>query len=126
MSDWMLSTDLVFSSRAAATARAAGRTLRIAATADALLQQVAEPVRLVIVDLTAPGCDVAQIVQQLRQQQPPPRVVAYAPHVMSGALERAREAGCDQVLTRGQFDKRLDQLLQADTPPDAAERDGGA
>ena len=112
--DWMLTADLVFSSRAAAAAQAEGRTLGIAASTEQLLESAAsQPAQLVILDLTTPGCDTARIVRQMHQQQPPAHIVAYAPHVMTAALQQARQAGCDQVLTRGQFDKRLNQLLQS-------------
>lgn len=118
MSAVMLTTDLIFSSRVAAAARSAGVTLRTASTTDALLASVAEAeaVRLVILDLTTPGCDAARIVAELRKLQTMPTVVAYAPHVMGAVLQRAHEAGCDQVLTRGQFDSRLDTILN---PPAA-------
>ncbi len=33
-------------------------------------------------------------------------------HVHVACLDAAREAGCTEVLTRGQFNKQVDKLLQ--------------
>lgn len=109
----MLTQDLVFSSRVSGSATAAGTPLRVVRSGEELLRdaEAQADLGLVILDLTTPGCDVAGILEHLRQRQPPPKVVAYAPHVVRGALEQARAAGCDQVLTRGQFHRGIDQLL---------------
>ena len=39
-------------------------------------------------------------------------MIAYGPHVDEAVLADAAEAGCDQVLTRGQFNKQYPELLQ--------------
>jgi len=39
------------------------------------------------------------------------RVLAFGPHVERGALQAARDAGADEVLTRGAFDHNMDQVL---------------
>jgi len=115
MSALMLTADLMFSSSVSAAARSAEVPFRVASSTEALLQQASEAdaPRLVILDLTTPGCDADRIVSELRKLAPAPSVVAYAPHVLGSLLQRARDAGCDQVLTRGQFDSRIDKLLQS-------------
>lgn len=54
-------------------------------------------------------------------QPPPPqpphspprlRVVAFGPHIAKDLLARAREAGADEVLTRGAFDHHLAEVLR--------------
>ena len=41
-----------------------------------------------------------------------PSVYGYAQHVMTEVIEAAEQAGCDEVLTRGQFDRGFAALLQ--------------
>jgi hypothetical protein len=38
-------------------------------------------------------------------------IVAYAPHVHEDRLRAATEAGCNEVLSRGQFDRQMDDIL---------------
>ena len=38
-------------------------------------------------------------------------IVAFGPHVEREKLQQARDAGADEVLTRGHFDHHLDELL---------------
>lgn len=113
MSAVFLTTDLIFASRVQAAARSAGVELRLASTAAVLLEQACSPTTdLVILDLTSADCDPRQIVSTLRGAEHAPMILAYAPHVQHGRLTAAREAGCDRVLTRGQFDQQLDGILR--------------
>lgn len=110
----LLSTDLLFASRVSQAARDAEIDLRLVAGTDAALQHVTGEFapHLVILDLSAADCDVQRIVTAVRHAPVPARVIAYASHVLGPVLQRARQAGCDQVLTRGQFAHRLEQLLK--------------
>jgi len=113
MSAVFLTTDLIFASRVQAAARSAGVELRLVSTAAAMLEQACSPATdLVIMDLTSAGCDPQQIVSALRGAEHVPVILAYAPHVQHARLAAAREAGCDRVLTRGQFDQQLDGILR--------------
>jgi CheY-like chemotaxis protein len=113
MSAVFLTTDLIFASRVQAAARSAGVKLRLVSTAAAMLEQACSPATdLVILDLTSAGCDPQQIVSALRGAEHVPVILAYAPHVQHARLAAAREAGCDRVLTRGQFDQQLDEILR--------------
>ena len=60
---------------------------------------------LVVVDLARPGAldAVAVIVGRAGH----PRVVGFGSHVDTELLDAAREAGCDEVLTRSTFFARL-------------------
>jgi CheY-like chemotaxis protein len=67
---------------------------------------------LLIIDLSTPALDVAALMQQLRATgNAVPRTVAFGPHVHEERLAAAREAGCDQVLSRGEFFARLDSIV---------------
>lgn len=113
MSAVFLTTDLIFGSRLRAAAQSASVELRLVHTAAALLEQVySQAPGLVILDLTAAGCDPQQIVPGLRASKRVPQIIAYAPHVMESRLAAARQSGCDRVLTRRQFDRQFDGILR--------------
>jgi DNA-binding NarL/FixJ family response regulator len=59
---------------------------------------------LVIVDLSRPG--VLEFLPRINR-----RVVGFASHVDRELLAAAREAGCDQVLTRSAFFSRLPEIV---------------
>jgi CheY-like chemotaxis protein len=115
----LLSDDLIFTSRIAGTARELGFTLKAARSTEALEALAREePPRCIILDLANPGLSVADLVRRLRVFAPPPRVVAYGPHVDAVALRAAREAGCDPVLPRSKFVEALPlQLSEWMTAP---------
>ncbi len=79
-----------------------------------LLDQLATTadVALVIVDLNTSGIDVRNVVASARAlAKQPIAVVAYGPHVHEDRLAEAQEAGCDEVLSRGQFNAQMDAVL---------------
>jgi CheY-like chemotaxis protein len=110
-----LTRDLMFSSRVAAAAAQHGVELETVADADATLSQCAQgDVALVIADLSTSGLEIGALMQALDQlSQPRPRVVAFAPHVHEAKLEAAAQAGCDDVLSRGQFNTRAELIIAA-------------
>lgn len=110
----LISPDLMIQSRVAAAAeRASVRPPRVVGWQDALSLADAASYRLVLVDLAAPGLDVGRLVSALRERlQPSTCVVAFGPHVHTDKLAAAREAGCDRVLSRGQFDRDVDAILK--------------
>jgi CheY-like chemotaxis protein len=110
-----LTKDLFFASRVTATARSLGAELQVVGSLDDLLQKAKEQAySLVLLDLDTPGADPAAIVAGLREQTAaPPAVIAFGSHVHEARLAAAHQAGCDQVLTRGQFDRRMAEILRA-------------
>jgi CheY-like chemotaxis protein len=106
-----VSSDLFLGSRVTAAIRAAGRSADVAASGAAAGQRLSESsaYRLVIVDLETPGLQIDALLAA--RQEPRPAVIAYGPHVQVPRLQAARQAGCDLVLTRGQFDGALPELL---------------
>jgi DNA-binding NarL/FixJ family response regulator len=105
--------DLFFAAKMLETAKHAGVTLKTASTADALLALASETAPgLVIVDLNARAGGV-EAIEKLRAAGASPPVIAFLSHVQVELAERARAAGCAQVLPRSQFTRDLAQLLQA-------------
>jgi DNA-binding response OmpR family regulator len=113
MSILLLTGDLACSSQVCAAGTRAGMNVQVAMSPARLLERAAEtPPKLVILDLNTPGLDCGQLVPQLKGLATPPgTIIAFGPHVHEGRLAAAREAGCDQVLARGQFYATLEKLL---------------
>jgi AmiR/NasT family two-component response regulator len=102
--------DLVFRSKILAAAERLGTTVTIAPRGTPL-EQVARdhgPGTL-IVDLGEPG-----VVDQIPAARTAgaTRVVGFLGHLQADLMEASRQAGVDDVLTRGQFVQRLDDLLR--------------
>ena len=57
-------------------------------------------------DLLA-GDDLEALVKALRGHAPFAKILAFGPHVDEQRLDKARAAGCDKVLTRGQLVRDL-------------------
>jgi DNA-binding NarL/FixJ family response regulator len=109
----MLCDDLIFFSRVAATARAAGLVVRQARSPAAVLELARqEPPGGVILDLHADGLDLPALLAGLREVCPAmPRTVAFGSHVEADTLRAARAAGCDRVLPRSRFVKEVEDAL---------------
>lgn len=110
-----LTGDLVFPSRVAVVAARLGMRMETVATEQALRSKI-EAVdfadAIVLLDLSTLGVDPAQTVAALKGHLPPPRaIVAFGPHVHEAKLAAAQAAGCDVVLSRGQFDAKMEAIL---------------
>ena len=66
---------------------------------------------LVLVDLEAD--EAVEAITRCKEAQPPPRIVAFGPHVRADLFEAARDAGADEVLARSAFVSRLPQILKS-------------
>ena len=111
-----LSSDLMFGSRVLGAARAIGVALRMVPAVDKLPADAATSCGLVLLDLGHATHDLSGLVAGVRAAAPAARIIAYGAHVDEAALSAARAAGCDQVLTRGQFNQQYIALLQAAKP----------
>ncbi len=108
-----LTSDLFFSSRVTSVAREHGWPLEIAVSTDAAIAKSREqPVALLIVDLGKFAAHMPALLTELRTCSPAMHVVAYGPHVNETALTDARQAGCDEVMSQGQFNQQAAQILQ--------------
>jgi DNA-binding NarL/FixJ family response regulator len=115
MSALALISDLMMQSQVSGAAARTAVSLEIVASVEALLSkaQQAAP-RLVILDLSHPGIDPAQLVPQLKEIIPQDAtLLAFGPHVHKNLLSAAAEAGCDPVISRGQFHGQMDEILKS-------------
>jgi hypothetical protein len=108
-----ISSDLMFASRVGSAAAARGVSLVQVSDPAALPAKIAADCRLALIDLTLDNLNLPAAVKAIRVGAPASRVIAYGPHVDEAALADAGDAGCDQVLTRGQFNKQYAELLQS-------------
>lgn len=111
MNALLISTDLMALSAADGAAQRAGVTLRTVSPNTAATATAEGSPRVIAIDLTAPIDDLAALVATLREAAPGVAIIAYGPHVHEARLAAAQEAGCDHVLSRGQFHKGFGELL---------------
>jgi DNA-binding NarL/FixJ family response regulator len=71
---------------------------------------IAKP-QLLIIDLATAEFDVKKLIESLQLNESVPRVVAFGPHVHEEKLAAARAAGCDEVVSRGQFFAQMQSIL---------------
>jgi CheY-like chemotaxis protein len=109
----LLSDDMIFTSRIVGTGRDLGYPVQSARSAEALLALAREQTPCsVIIDLSNPGLQIADLIRRLKETcSLPPYVVAYGSHVDTATLRAAREAGCDIVWPRSKFVEELPQAL---------------
>jgi CheY-like chemotaxis protein len=112
MSCLLVCDDFFFANKITGTAQALGIAVKEVASLDAAKRQAtADGVRLIIVDLNAPGIDVAELIAALPEQNRP-AVIAFDSHVNTERLQSARDAGCNQVLPRSRFTAELPEILR--------------
>jgi CheY-like chemotaxis protein len=107
--------DLFFQSKLAETARHLGVELKTVATGEALVDEALRPAdgaapALVVVDLNARQGPL-EALERLHAAKYPKPVVAFLSHVQVELAERARAAGCQQVLPRSKFTQDLASIL---------------
>jgi hypothetical protein len=110
----LLTKDLMFSSKAAAAGQRTGTPVATALSVDALDERLAQgDVRLVLLDLASLSVSPAVLIEKLRAGHGARAfLVAFGPHVHEDLLAAAQLAGCDLVMTRGQFNAQLDEVLR--------------
>ncbi len=99
--------DLFFQAKMVETARQVGVELKTVTTGDALVAAAQQSsAALLIVDLNARGgaVDALEQLHAAGNQRP---VIAFLSHVQTELAERARGAGCQQVLPRSRFAQNL-------------------
>ena len=104
--------DLFFQMKLAETAKQLGVAMKIATTGEALQAELAAAPRLVLVDLNARSQPV-EAVERMRAAGNATRVIAFFSHVQTELAQRARAAGCDEVLPRSSFTQNLAAILAA-------------
>ena len=107
----LLSQDLLISSQITGKARQLGIEIDVIGSTKQLAERSQlKDYRVLFVDL---GTDesIAEVVAALPIEQQI-AVVAYGSHVHTIKLEAARQAGCDEVMSRGQFSATFAEVLQ--------------
>lgn len=109
----LITSDLTSSSSVAGAAQRSAVDLQTAFGVAAVEGKIAQcQPALVILDLSTAGLNVRELVPDLRARlgRDVP-ILAFGPHVRTADLAAAREAGCNLVVSRGEFQARVDQYL---------------
>jgi two-component system cell cycle response regulator DivK len=107
--------DLFFFARIRQTAELLGVAVKQAKGLDQLLSLArSERPKLIILDLNNPSADAIEAISQLKADDDLKaiRTLGYFSHVQVELKERARLAGCNQVLPKSAFTERLSQILR--------------
>ena len=107
--------DLFFLAKVRETAKQTGIILETATTGDALLNAAAgSPNALILVDLNARqgALDAVEALCAASRTGNPRRVIAFLSHVQTQLAERARSAGCTEVMPRSKFTQNLAEILR--------------
>jgi len=101
--------DIFFQAKLLETARQLGVEVRACATAEALDAEIAKaPPRLAVVDLNAHS-EPFKALERLSGAAIPS--IAFLSHVQTDLAERARAAGCNEVMPRSKFTQNLATIL---------------
>jgi DNA-binding NarL/FixJ family response regulator len=102
--------DLFFRMKMVETARLTGVELACFATPEDLVEEARlHAPALVVVDLNT-KVDPLRAIAELAPGNSTP-IVAFLSHVQADLAERARRAGCTEVMPRSQFSKELPTIL---------------
>ena len=104
-----LVADLIFASRITGAAKAAGRSVTVVRSADALAAKLDDSIGLAFIDLDVD--DAMEAIQTCATANPRPRIIAFGAHVDKDALTDAKSRGADEALPRSAFVARLEDLL---------------
>ncbi len=110
----LFSSDLMM----AATARSFAQQNSVPLQQTNSLEQALEIIsehrpQLLMVDLQTPGLDIAELGRRVGElsDSVAPLTLAYAQHVNVDKLEAGKQAGFDQVLTRGQINSQMGKII---------------
>lgn len=109
----LLSGDLMVVSRVEGAAAQVGAAVRAVSSAVLAIEACESgSADVLAIDLATPALDMAAIVSQLKASRGTSlRIVAFGPHVHEDKLAAARDAGCDVVVSRGQFFAQVGAIL---------------
>ena len=112
-----LGNDLMFQSRIGSVVRNSGFRFLAIRDVDKLSEGLSHEtqVKWVLVDLGMVGLKLADIPGLVRASASGARLLGYGAHVQKDVLDVAVESGFDLVLTRGQFDRDMAEILSGPT-----------
>jgi DNA-binding NtrC family response regulator len=103
--------DLFFQAKLLETAKQVGVEVRTCTTPDALEGEIARSTpRLVVVDLNA-RAEPLTALERMHASDPKLPLIAFLSHVQVDLAERARAAGCREVMPRSKFTQNLATIL---------------
>ncbi len=103
--------DLFFQAKIVETARHLAVDLRICTTPDALLAEISKATpKLVVVDLNSRNQPL-EAIQRMQVTAPDVPLVAFLSHVQTELADKARAAGCREVMPRSKFTNDLATIL---------------
>ena len=113
----ILSGDLMLLSTLHGIAKQCGLESIQAGNVQAALDNGDQDCRVAFIDLQLPGLQIIEDAARLRESFERLSLIACGPHVHAARLEAAKQAGCDYVVSRGQFDREGLQLIAELTQP---------
>jgi DNA-binding NarL/FixJ family response regulator len=104
--------DLMFSSKVTALAR--GKPIEWLKRGTKVTEQVtASQPDVLLIDLGSPQLDAVNAIREIKSGACKGcTVIGYVDHTREDLIEAARAAGCDQVMSKGEFARRLPELLE--------------
>jgi DNA-binding NarL/FixJ family response regulator len=105
--------DLMFSSKVNAAAR--GKSISWLPRGTAVAEHVAkEKPDVLLIDLASPALNSVEAVRAIKSSAETKDVVVigYVDHTREDVIAAARAAGADHVLSKGEFARRLPELLE--------------
>ncbi|MFN7292181.1 MAG: hypothetical protein ACK5YR_09165 [Pirellula sp.] len=109
----LLTNDLMFQSKVSGAVRNAGKQLVVDRSVERIIERTdANAVKLILIDLSLQTLELESAVKSLRDEFGNASIMAFGAHVDVARLEEAKRAGADSVLTRGQFDRDLNEIVK--------------
>jgi DNA-binding NarL/FixJ family response regulator len=103
--------DIFFQAKMLETAKHAGVEMKSFTSGEALLAELNQaPPKLIVIDLNARQAPV-ETIACLRSRAAQTPVVAFFSHVQTELAQRARDAGCTEVMPRSKFTKDLGAIF---------------
>ena len=106
-------SDLFFASKISETAKHVGMQVEFAGSAEALLAKAAGGPARIILDLNQQSLEPVALIGKIKADPALAGIplTAFVNHECADLIEGAKQAGCDEVLTRGVFSQSLPELL---------------
>ena len=106
--------DIFFQAKMMETAKQVGVELKSFSTGEALLAEwEKQQPKLVVVDLNARQSPM-EVIAAVRARRAEMRVIGFFSHVQTELAQRARDAGCTEVMPRSKFTKELAAIFSQD------------
>ncbi|HKV49391.1 MAG TPA: response regulator [Candidatus Acidoferrales bacterium] len=103
--------DIFFQAKLSETARQIGIQLTACATADTFTAEIAKNTpKLIVIDLNA-RANPFDAIEIAKRSAPNVPVIGFFSHVQTELAERARVAGCGEVMPRSKFTRELATIL---------------